>query len=395
MVPTPNFTDLQWNDLDINFPDFLALPEMNKESAEYPYPEYPAPYPPLHHPTPSPSSFQTSLRRTTSPRSMSISGLSLPTLPRLIMPRHNAKVGTERTTTLLLHTLKSYLLPMIRDSTLPPFIHSQSISLFSTENLVDARNSKSSLSICINLMSTFNSKSKDGRRAFWDNVRIECGRLCAETLQLSKWDLLGAMQSLSIYILIRLDEGDTEHNNIDFLLLAAVTAIARQISSDSPLDSKSLRFAISNPNPLERWKEWIFEESRRRLSIIYRIINKLIYLEPAANCDLPADLFLAPLPAKRQLWEACSVEDWKGEVEREEIASIYQSGFGVSASGELVRLETGQGKNRDGLSGDEGEVLVHTALGEGSVMRRKVRWEEWCVGMDGMGGIVLLATSLV
>jgi hypothetical protein len=31
------------------------------------------------------------------------------------------------------------------------------------------------------------------------------------------------MQALSIYILIRLYEGETAHNNLDFLLLATVT----------------------------------------------------------------------------------------------------------------------------------------------------------------------------
>ena len=39
----------------------------------------------------------------------------------------------------------------------------------------------------------------------------------------NKWGLLAAMQALSIYILIRLDEGETDHNNFDFLLTATVT----------------------------------------------------------------------------------------------------------------------------------------------------------------------------
>jgi hypothetical protein len=30
------------------------------------------------------------------------------------------------------------------------------------------------------------------------------------------------MQALSVYILIRLDEGETEHSDLDFLLLATV-----------------------------------------------------------------------------------------------------------------------------------------------------------------------------
>jgi hypothetical protein len=35
--------------------------------------------------------------------------------------------------------------------------------------------------------------------------------------------MLAALQALSIYILIRVDEGETDHNNLDFLLLSTVT----------------------------------------------------------------------------------------------------------------------------------------------------------------------------
>jgi hypothetical protein len=43
-----------------------------------------------------------------------------------------------------------------------------------------------------------------------------------QRLKLNKWELLAAMQALLIYILIRLDEGETDHNNYDSLLLATV-----------------------------------------------------------------------------------------------------------------------------------------------------------------------------
>lgn len=42
-------------------------------------------------------------------------------------------------------------------------------------------------------------------------------------MSLSRWELLTAMQALSIYILIRVDEGETEYNDFDALLIAAVT----------------------------------------------------------------------------------------------------------------------------------------------------------------------------
>lgn len=40
---------------------------------------------------------------------------------------------------------------------------------------------------------------------------------------MSKWELLAAMQALAIYIIIRLDDGETEYNGFDSLLIAAVT----------------------------------------------------------------------------------------------------------------------------------------------------------------------------
>ena len=40
---------------------------------------------------------------------------------------------------------------------------------------------------------------------------------------MDEWELLAAMQALLIYILIRLDEGETEYNNLDSLMIAAVS----------------------------------------------------------------------------------------------------------------------------------------------------------------------------
>lgn len=39
---------------------------------------------------------------------------------------------------------------------------------------------------------------------------------------MKKWELLAAMQALAIYIIMRLDEGETEYNNFDFLLCKTV-----------------------------------------------------------------------------------------------------------------------------------------------------------------------------
>lgn len=58
--------------------------------------------------------------------------------------------------------------------------------------------------------------------------------------------------------------------------------------------------------------------------------------------------------------------------------------FGLAKSGELVRL-----------GGISKALLVHTAITSESPTRISASWEEWCSGMDGIGGLVMLAASLV
>ena len=60
---------------------------------------------------------------------------------------------------------------------------------------------------------------------------MECERLCADHQRLNKWELFAAMQALSIYILIRLNVGETEHNDFDGLLVTAVIVAATQFNS--------------------------------------------------------------------------------------------------------------------------------------------------------------------
>jgi hypothetical protein len=108
----------------------------------------------------------------------------------------------------------------------------------------------------------------------------------------------------------------------------------------------------------------------------------LVYFEPAALCDLQKDLAIAPLPAKKQLWEASSEFLWRTEKEVESIPIT----FGLAVNGELVQFEKT-------CSGDA--VLLHKSLGYKSSSRSKTNWEEWCSGMDGLGGLVMLAASFV
>ncbi|KAB8234263.1 Zn(II)2Cys6 transcription factor domain-containing protein [Aspergillus alliaceus] len=337
---------LDWGISDINFVDFLN-PQMDVQVQE---------------PIPSPS----------------ISMPPIPTyMPRLLIQRPKRKAGAQRTSHLIMHTLKSYLRMIMRHNTLPPFIHPHSIS----HNV--GNNSMDPLSNCISLVHMIDSEAHTSRKLFWQKVRLECELLCEEHRKLNEWDLLGAMQALSIYILVRLDEGETDYNNLDFLLLATVTILAKQLSRKDFTDGT--RSSPGGEGPQVSWNDWIFEESRRRLSVIYRIVNMLVYFEPAAMCDLPTHLILAPLPARKQLWEAGNESAWRAESDRE---PGVQTAFGLAADGELVKLD-------DGHLYSNHAVLIQKSSDARALPKSTIGWEEWCSGMDGFGGLVMLTASMI
>lgn len=119
--------------------------------------------------------------------------------------------------------------------------------------------------------------------------------------------------------------------------------------------------------------------------MIYQVVNMLVYFEPAALCDLHSNLILAPLPAKKQLWEAGDEVTWKAASERD---TGFQTAFGMTANGDLIRIGEGQ------LC--YGELMPHSrSLDTRASWRSTADWEEWCSGMDGLGGLVMLAASLV
>ncbi|KAE8143490.1 hypothetical protein BDV38DRAFT_233802 [Aspergillus pseudotamarii] len=308
---------------------------------------------------------------------MSSPTLSIPPVPaqaiRSLVQRPNMGSGTHRIAKLILHNLRSYPQMMLRHNTLPPFIHPSVVS--SDPGNPDME----PLTNCIALVHMIGSGTQASRKLFWKNVRMECERLCEEHPNLNKWEMLAAMQALSIYIIIRLDEGETDHNNVDVLLLKTIIAISKQFNCSDI--AKNVKFALHNRDLKSSWNDWIFEESRRRLCVIYRVVNMLVYFEPAAMCGLKTDLVIAPLPGKKQLWEAGDELMWKVESQKE---PGIQTAFGLAANGDLVQL------GDDHLCSTP-ELLLH----ENFTTRGSAPWEEWCSGMDGFGGLVMLAASLI
>ncbi|OTB08787.1 hypothetical protein M426DRAFT_161624 [Hypoxylon sp. CI-4A] len=298
---------------------------------------------------------------------------SIPSTPnvtvRSLVRRPKMQPRAQRTINLIFGTLKSYPLMMSRHHTLPPFIHPS----------FDAENAEmEALATCISLMRMIGAQGS--RVLFWRNVQQECERISEECSRFSKWELLAAMQALSIYVIVRLDEGETEHNDCDFLLIKAVIIVVQQMSCVDVTCHAQCCFCDTGLETT--WKEWMLRESRRRLGVVYRVINKLTYWDPASMCDMPEEFLLAPLPAKKQLWEAGDEFAWKAENQKD---SGVQ--FGLAADGEIVRLEEGRLSCSDAW-------LSYESSGPVAQPRHAASWEDWCAGIDGFGGLVMLVASL-
>jgi hypothetical protein len=112
----------------------------------------------------------------------------------------------------------------------------------------------------------------------------------------------------------------------------------------------------------------------------------LIYFEPAPLCDMPTEFILAPLPAKKQLWEARDEFSWLEQSQREPSLKVS---FGLAADGEVVKLDDSR------LSCSDAWLSYQSASDRVQGKAAITRWEEWCAGMDGLGGLVMLAASLI
>ncbi|KAF2278343.1 uncharacterized protein EI97DRAFT_431584 [Westerdykella ornata] len=289
--------------------------------------------------------------------------------PRAFTNRSKLGAGALTIANLMKHMLNSYPLLIHTHNSLPPFIHPRLLSQ-------DARHGHlESLANCINLVRMVGSGIQGSGKLFWKNVRLECERLLDEHRAYTKWELLAGMQALSIYAIKRLGEGETDDNNVDHLLVMAIAALARRLGSicydDAPTDQTDQ----------SSWEEWIFDESRRRLAIIFRALNMLVYFDPAALCEMQPDLIIAALPAGKHLWQANDQITWKAEIRKEPDPLAMVA---VTANGELVRLD-------DGQQHCGAKTLRYSSASSQSFKT----WEEWCSGTDEFGSLVMLIASFI
>jgi len=166
---------LNWNDPEIDFTDFLNAQTMI-ENVDYSYSAASL----VRHSTP--------LIYQTIPAQQDLvsSRVSIPPTPstyshRSLILRTNTMTGANKSANLILGALKSYPQMMLKNNTLPPFIHPLSVTSDGDDDQMEP------LSDCISLVHMMSTGTQSSRRLFWKNVRMECERLRAEVYSHFYW----------------------------------------------------------------------------------------------------------------------------------------------------------------------------------------------------------------
>jgi hypothetical protein len=175
-MPVPDFSNLgdnyiEWNDANMAFVDFLNSQTTQTTQTNK---TYLSPSSSSLSPHSTPLTYQTTQGQ---PGAFSPDS-SIPATPnsavRSLVRRPKVQAGSQRISNLILHTLKSYPLMMLRHNSLPPFIHPSLVSS-------DVENpDMEPLTNCMSLVHMISSGVQGSRRLFWKNVRLECERLSHE-----------------------------------------------------------------------------------------------------------------------------------------------------------------------------------------------------------------------
>lgn len=118
------------------------------------------------------------------------------------------------------------------------------------------------------------------------------------------------------------------------------------------------------------WQQFLFQETRRRVVCVARIMNTAFCMDPALSCQALEGFALVPLPANKPLWNATEQQAWRAEFDK---CMKERAIHGLTNTGKLVRLH-------------------QTALG---VESWEVGWQKWYASQDQFGIMVMLTSKLV
>ncbi|KFA80613.1 hypothetical protein S40288_10050 [Stachybotrys chartarum IBT 40288] len=257
---------------------------------------------------------------------------------------------------LALHILRSYLHMLASQDCVPPFIHPKYQELSKSDTT-----RPSPLFAALRLVQMLLQGQRINKSLIWGLIRTEQDRLFKEHHTFHKWEGLEALQSLVIYMLLRVIEGRQEYTDFDTQLL--VSTMVRRPDGD-PLrrvllttggEMKVMCRQLTTKygelisrheimGHMMSWKDWAFFESRRRTATAFIIINGIFHAQIVTPPPNMPEYATSPAPSPMMLWDAQNETDWATEY----ADHLHRNAIhGMLKNRDLVELKEAAGKQHD------------------------------------------------
>jgi hypothetical protein len=258
----------------------------------------------------------------------------------------------------------SSLLKEYRDGMLPPFVHwSQRPS--------ETQQPINSLGTCRLLVCRFFSALPAERMNIWPQIQQEAERIWFNHNEFDNWELLGSIQSMLIYTLLRATQARTHPPiaGFDLPFLICFNHVSQAMSKIAGTQEQMQApgsTTVSSPD----FHTWVLYEARKRIVVMFRLLNMVVDISDAVSCFPLPGFVIIPLPESEAQWCTTDPNEWSSLFSA---SCNVPSVFGMSTQGQLVKLQ------KDGVG----------------ISRSQVDWSDWCVAGGKLGYALAAAATLL
>ncbi|EXJ59234.1 hypothetical protein A1O7_06666 [Cladophialophora yegresii CBS 114405] len=234
---------------------------------------------------------------------------------------------------LIVQSLRAFPTMMLRRETFPWFIHPQSQLMSKAGSGATAL--PDAISTCMGIAQIFTARTPETKPFLWRIIRGEYRRLVNEMHDMSKYDVLLATQACMIYLVMCIIDHSSENEEHGQELLRALYDLCMHFKELAGGKGAGNGSQSELSSPSRTWEDWIFAESRRRLSSLWLLVGCVVCVKTGVDCDPTSSYRGIPLPGPKSLWEAPTQSAWEVEYE----ASRMLHAKGPVTLGDLVDMQ--------------------------------------------------------
>lgn len=215
--------------------------------------------------------------------------------PYIAAPGQKSKNYPANTTAFIFRMLKSYSSVAVHGRGLPPFVHSKQVQDYFVSP---------ALSTCLTLLRTCERSDPGSHAVVVDLLNREMDRIYGLCETYNDTALLAAFQAYLLYTMV-----------LCFELGEESTAVLRQAMANlqvlaSFACGRGIVCSAEQQRTRPKWETWIVAEAKRRSIYIMYMFDSMLAARDGLPTFLGAELQSLQAPSSRQLWHACTRQEW-------------------------------------------------------------------------------------